>query len=121
MQHDERRIDSGLERSQDLTATGDVESESFLHHDPLDGCARERLGGEYHPRVGPPACQFSCILACAISERFLGDHEHRCPELGGEIVDATTTDDQHAVGIGGAAWREEVQQLAHASMVDRSA
>ena len=36
MQNDERRIDTGLECGQDLTTTGDVESDSLLHHDPLD-------------------------------------------------------------------------------------
>jgi hypothetical protein len=43
MEHDERRIDAGLERGQDFTAAGHVEPKPFFHHDALHGCAGERL------------------------------------------------------------------------------
>ncbi len=118
VQHDERGIDAGLERSQDLAATGDVESKSLLHHDPLHRRAGERLGGKHHPRVGPPTSQLIAVLPRAIPERLLGNHEHRSSELGCKIIGTTTTDDQHAVGIGGAAWREEIHQRAHVRMLD---
>ena len=108
VQDDESRIDAGLECGQDLTATGDVESESLLHHDPLHGGARERLGGEHHPRVGPSGGQFTSVFPRPLPKRLLGDDEDRRPELGREIIGAATTDDQHSVGIGGAARREEV-------------
>jgi hypothetical protein len=84
----------------------------------LDGGARECLGGEHHPRVRPSGSQFISVFPRAIAERLLGDHEDGRPKLGREIVGAATTNDQHAVGISATAWRKEIQQVAHASMVD---
>jgi hypothetical protein len=46
--------------------------------------------------------------------------ENRRTELSRKIVSTATTNDQHAVGTGGATRWEQVQQLAHASMLDRS-
>ena len=50
---DQRRIDAGLQRGQDLAAAGDVEPEALLDHHALDGGGRERLGGEHDARARP--------------------------------------------------------------------
>ena len=47
VQHEQCRIGAGLECSNDLPASGDVESEAFLGHDPLHRGAGERLGSEH--------------------------------------------------------------------------
>lgn len=118
VEHDERGIDASFERSQDLTAAGDVEAKSLLHHDPLHRRTRERLRGKHRPRFGPPTSQLIAVLPRAIPERLLVNHEHRSPELGCKIIGTTATDDQHAVGIRGAASRKEIHQRAHVRMLD---
>ena len=50
---DQRRIDAGLERGEDLAAAGDVEPQALLDHHALDGGRRERLGGEHDARARP--------------------------------------------------------------------
>jgi hypothetical protein len=48
MQHEERRVDTCLERTDDLTAAGHVEPQAFLDHHALDRSAGKRLRGEHH-------------------------------------------------------------------------
>lgn len=66
--------------------------------------------------VGPRAGQLSDTFSGACAERFLGDHEHGRTEFVSKIICATVTDDQHAVGIRPAAWRQEMQQFAHGAL-----
>src|SRR4029453_16671387 len=49
VQHDERWIHASLECGENLTATSDVEANSFLPHDALDRCAWKSLGCNDHP------------------------------------------------------------------------
>ena len=53
VQHEQRRIDAGRQRGDDLAAAGDVEAEPLLDHHALDRGARERLRGEHHARARP--------------------------------------------------------------------
>jgi hypothetical protein len=116
MKHDQRRIDPSLECGEDLTAAGHIEAKSLLDHDALHCRTGESFRGEDDTCIGPAAGQFSDIFSGACAERFLGDHEHGRTEFVSKIIYATITDDQHAVGIRPAAWRQEIQQFAHGAL-----
>ena len=116
MKHDQRRIDPGLESGEDLTAAGYIQTKSLLDHDALHCRTGECFRGEDDTGIGPPAGQFSDTFSGACAERFLGDHEHGRTEFVSKIICATVTDDQHAVGIRPAAWRQEIQQFAHGAL-----
>jgi hypothetical protein len=109
MKHDQRRIDAGLESGKDLPAAGHIETKSFLDHDALHCRTGESFRSEDNTRVGPPAGQLGDILSGASTERSLGDHEHGGSELFSKIIYPAATDDQHAVGIRHASWRQEIQ------------
>ncbi len=111
VQNQPGRIGAGLERSQDLTATRDVEVQAFLDHDALNGGARERLRGERHVAPWPSAAEGAEIVAGALMQRLLRDHDGRRAELLGHVVDAAAADHERAVGIEPGAGREEVDQL----------
>ena len=57
---DQRRVDAGLQRGQDLAAAGDVEPEALLDHHALDGRGREGLGGEHDARARPARAPARC-------------------------------------------------------------
>ena len=111
VQHDQRRVDAGLERGEDLPAAGDVQPETLLHHHPLDRGAGKGLGREHHSGMRPALGERGPVLAGPLPQRVLGDHQHRRAELAGEVVGPAAADGQHPVGVLGAARREQVQQL----------
>ena len=86
-------VDAGLERGEDLAATGHVEAEALLDHHPLDGGAREGLGREHHPGVRPSGRQLVGVLTGPGPQRLLGHDEDRGAELLGEVVGPAAADD----------------------------
>ena len=110
---DQRRVDAGLQRGQDLAAAGDVEPEALLDHHALDGGGGERLGGEHDARARPAGAQLGDVLAGAGAQRRLGHDQRRRAELSGEVVGAAAADEQHPVGVERAAGGEELQQGVH--------
>jgi hypothetical protein len=59
------------------------------------------------------------VFPRSLPKRLFGYHEDRGAELGRKIIGSATSNDQHAVVVGGTAWRKKAQQLAHACMLDR--
>ena len=60
---DQRGVDAGLQRGQDLAAAGDVEPQSLLDHHALDRRRGEGLGGEHDARARPARAQRLAVLA----------------------------------------------------------
>ncbi len=117
VQHDQRRIDARLQRSEDLAAAGDVETETLLDDEPLHGRAREGLRREYHPGPGPAGGEFGGVLPGSGPHRLLGDDEDGRAELGGQVVGPAAADHEHSVGVQRAAVREQTQQVGRSRHV----
>jgi hypothetical protein len=116
VQDQQRRVCSRLQRGDDLAATGYVEAESLLDHYPLDGGARKRLGGEDDSRSRPARRELIGVLPCPGAKRLLRHDEHRCLELGRELVGAAPADQEHPVGGQCTAGRVQGQQSVHAGV-----
>ena len=81
---DQRGVDAGLERGQDLAAAGDVEPEPLLDHHALDRRRRERLRGEDDARARPARRQLGAVLARPRAQRGLVDDQRGRAELARE-------------------------------------
>ena len=81
---DQRGVDAGLQRGQDLAAAGDVEPEPLLDHHALDRGRREGLGGEHDARARPARGQRLAVLAGPRPQRRLVDDQRGRAELARE-------------------------------------
>ena len=72
VQDEPARIGARLERGQDLAAARDVEVQTLLDHDPLNGRARERLRRERHVAARPSAAERGEVVAGALPQSVLG-------------------------------------------------
>ena len=106
-----RRVGARLERGEDLAAAGDVEVQTLLDHDPLNGRARERLRRERDVGTRPAAAERGEVVAGPLTQGVLGDDDGRGAELGRPRRRGGSRRPRGCRRRRAGSWREEAEQL----------
>ncbi len=108
VQVDPRWIETAAQRERQLATGGDVAPKPLGGEQPIDGGARERLGGEQHVAVRVPGSQSLQECSRTQTQVVLHDDVDRRPELAREFDRITSPKLEGPALVDGAADRIHV-------------
>ncbi len=104
------RVGARGEGERQFATTGDIDAEPLLGEQPVDGGAREGLGGEGHHRVRSARGQPVGVPAGPVPQSALVDEQRRGAVARGQFGHMASADAQPAVRCRRGAGREEPEQ-----------
>jgi hypothetical protein len=111
VQVDPRRVELTGERERELSAGGDVTREALLGEQPIDRCARKRLGGEQHIPVLVARRETVPECPCTLADVLFDDDVGGRTELPCELDGVAPTERQPAARVDPRADGSDVGEL----------